>query len=187
MKVIGGLRSHEKGTWKHFIILSPCTFTVQPNDLHRWVPKQPASVSRQGWLKITLWNDIKLMKHFSAYGIGQGVPYFTPAANFSPLLSSFLQFSWGKSSIQPLQVRLDRPSWEDGKDNLVWSPTYHSSSIPLSQDFLLLRLSPCQLLLQISLTESYPIMSQTNSFQCHSATEIRRFWVPLLALLSTCC
>lgn len=99
MKGIQGLRSHEKGTWKHFIIPFPFTFTVQLNDLHHWVPKQPASISRQGWLKIMLWNDIKLVKHFSAYGIGQGVPYFTPAANFSPLLSSFLQFSWGKSFI----------------------------------------------------------------------------------------
>lgn len=134
MKGIGWLRSHEKGTWKHFIIPSPCIFRVQLNDLHHWAPKQAASVSRQGWLKITLWNDIKLVKRFSAYGIGQGVPYFTPAANFSPLLSSFFQFSWGESSIQPLQVRLDRPSGEDGKDTLAWSPTYHSSSAPLSQE-----------------------------------------------------
>jgi len=175
MKGIGGLRSHEKGTWKHFITPSPCTFTVQRNDLHHWAPKQPASVSRQGWLKITLWNDIKLVKHFSAYGIVQGVPYFTPAANFSPLLSSFLQFSWGKSSIEPLQVRLKTLSQEDGKDHLVWSPTYRSSSVPLSQgqarnvflsfrkhaQFLLLRLSPCQVLLQISQTESYRTVSQT--------------------------
>ena len=83
----------------------------------------------------------------------------------------------------------------------MWSPTYHSSSVALSQDqvrnvilsfrkhaqFLLLRLSPRQLLVQISLTESYTIMSQTNCFQCHSGTEVRCFWVPLLALLSTRC
>lgn len=105
-------------------------FTVQFNDLHHWVPKQPASVSRQGWLRITLWNDIKLVKHFSAYRIGQRVPYSNPASNSSPFLSYFLQFSWGESSMQPLQRRL--VFHEKTGRTIQWSHTWHSSSAPLS-------------------------------------------------------
>lgn len=127
-----GVKVTGKGTWKYFITPSPCAFTEQLNDLHHWAPNQPASVSRQGCLKIALWNDIKLVKHFSAYGVGQGVPYFSPADNFSPPLSFFPQFSCEQSSIQSLQVKLDKLSWEDRKENLEWLPPPQqcSTSIP---------------------------------------------------------
>lgn len=177
---------------------------MQLNDLHHWAPKQPASVSGQGWLRITLWNDIKLVKHFSAYRLGQGVPYFTPASNFSLLLSSFLQFSWGKCAMQPLQGRLD-PNEKVGDFSVILHVTAVQHLCPESRSitllfschcffvcfnkyaqFLLLFLSPCFLLLQISLAERSQIMPQANCFHCHTHEEVRYFWGPLLANRDKC-
>lgn len=114
----------------------------------------------------------------------------------------------GGKSYQPLQVRLDRPSWEDGKDNLVWSPTYHTSSVPLSQDQVHNIILSCSFSFFPSLNMlsfCCCIFLLTNSyykFLWHKATQscpkatvfsvkvpLRSgaFGFPRLALLSTCC